>query len=202
MLISIPSTLQCVHFPVQVSREHYLRDDIWSGSPLDPESDSASNKLSATAKHYLVVDTNVALSQVTSLHGMHAVEGPSHVANRHHLCSLQHKLCLTRLHASRKSAAKASPLPLKWLARSWLTVLAWECSPVALVVQIDFLEHAAVDDVIVMSVVLEEVRHRNSSVYQRLRRLAESPSKRFFVFVNEHHRCVAPARATHLSPAP
>lgn len=49
---------------LQVSREHYLRDDIWSGTPLDPESDAAANKLSATAKHYLVVDTNVALSQV------------------------------------------------------------------------------------------------------------------------------------------
>ena len=49
---------------LQVSREHYLRDDIWSGTPLDSESDSAANKLSATAKHYLVVDTNVALSQV------------------------------------------------------------------------------------------------------------------------------------------
>ena len=56
-------------------------------------------------------------------------------------------------------------------------------------VQIDFLEHPAVDDVIIMSVVLEEVRHRNASVYQRLRALVDSPSKRFFVFVNEHHRC-------------
>ena len=57
-----------------------------------------------------------------------------------------------------------------------------------LALQIDFLEHEAVDDVIIMSVVLEEVRHRNASVYQRLRRLVESPAKRFFVFVNEHHR--------------
>ena len=55
--------------------------------------------------------------------------------------------------------------------------------------QIDFLEHPAVDDVIIMSVVLEEVRHRNASVHQRLRALVDSPSKRFFVFVNEHHRC-------------
>ena len=57
--------------------------------------------------------------------------------------------------------------------------------------QIDFLEHPAVDDVIVMSVVLEEVRHRNASVHQRLRALVDSPTKRFFVFVNEHHRCAA-----------
>lgn len=58
---------------MQVSREHYLRDDIWSGTPLDPESDSAANKLSATAKHYLIVDTNVALSQVSSLHDKAAI---------------------------------------------------------------------------------------------------------------------------------
>ena len=83
-----------------------------------------------------------------------------------------------------------------------MIVLGLELSHVALLVQIDFLEHAAVDDVIIMSVVLEEVRHRNASVYQRLRRLVESPSKRFFVFVNEHHRCVAPALATRLSQAP
>ena len=50
--------------PLQVQREHYLRDDISSGTPLDPASDPATNKLSAQAKHYLLVDTNVALSQV------------------------------------------------------------------------------------------------------------------------------------------
>lgn len=49
---------------LQVNKEHYLRDDIWSGTPLDPQSDPASNKLDADAKQYLVVDTNVALSQV------------------------------------------------------------------------------------------------------------------------------------------
>ncbi len=52
---------------LQVNKEHYLRDDIWSGTPLDPESDAASNKLAADAKQYLVVDTNVALSQVPPL---------------------------------------------------------------------------------------------------------------------------------------
>lgn len=53
----------------------------------------------------------------------------------------------------------------------------------------DFLEHEAVNDVIIMGVVLEEVRHRNSSVYQRLRALSSpSATKRFFVFNNEHHR--------------
>ena len=47
----------------QVVREHYLRDDIYSGSPLDPECDSGAYKLSAEAPHYLVADTNVVLHQ-------------------------------------------------------------------------------------------------------------------------------------------
>lgn len=52
----------------------------------------------------------------------------------------------------------------------------------------DLLEHAAITDAIITSVVLEEVKARNSSVYQRLRGLIASPTKRFFVFANEHHR--------------
>ncbi len=57
--------------------------------------------------------------------------------------------------------------------------------------QMDLLEHGAIDDVIVCGVVLEEVRHRNASAYQRLRALVDAPRRRFFVFVNEHHRCPA-----------
>ena len=49
---------------LKVVREHYLRDDIASGSPLDPDCDAAAAKLSATARHYLVVDTNIVLQQV------------------------------------------------------------------------------------------------------------------------------------------
>lgn len=55
-------------------------------------------------------------------------------------------------------------------------------------VQMDFLEHQAVTDVIIMSVVLEEVKHRNQSIYQRLRSLCASDTKRFFVFANENHK--------------
>ena len=62
----------------------------------------------------------------------------------------------------------------------------------------DFLEHKAVDDVIILSVVLEEVKHKNQSVYQRLRALCASASRRFYVFANEHHRLVA--RSTLSSP--
>lgn len=49
---------------LKVVREHYLRDDIYSGSPLDPECDQAAAKLSASAPHYLIVDTNIVLQQV------------------------------------------------------------------------------------------------------------------------------------------
>ena len=53
----------------------------------------------------------------------------------------------------------------------------------------DFLEHTAVNDVIVLGVVLEEVKHKNQSVYQRLRTLCASEERRFYVFSNEHHKC-------------
>lgn len=49
---------------LKVVREHYLRDDIWSGSPLDAECDQDAVKLSASAAHYLIVDTNIVLQQV------------------------------------------------------------------------------------------------------------------------------------------
>ncbi len=49
---------------LKVVREHYLRDDIWSGSPLDPECDPSAHKLAADADHYVIIDTNVALQQV------------------------------------------------------------------------------------------------------------------------------------------
>lgn len=101
---------------LKVVREHYLRDDIYSGSPLDPDCPAESVKLSGEAAHYLIVDTNVALHQM------------------------------------------------------------------------DLLEHPAVRDVVVPSVVLEEVKARNAAAYQRLRQLCAAPDKRFYVFANEHHR--------------
>jgi hypothetical protein len=50
----------------QVVREHYLRDDIYSGSPLDPGC-PAPYRLAEDAPHYLIVDTNVVLQQVNVL---------------------------------------------------------------------------------------------------------------------------------------
>lgn len=52
----------------------------------------------------------------------------------------------------------------------------------------DLLEHKAMQDVIVMAVVLEEVKKHNNAVYQRLRNLTQSPDRSFYAFSNEHHQ--------------
>ncbi|KAI3892292.1 hypothetical protein MKX03_030694 [Papaver bracteatum] len=54
--------------------------------------------------------------------------------------------------------------------------------------QIDLLENPAMDDVVILSVVLNEVKNQNLSVYNRLRALCSNNLRRFFVFSNEHHK--------------
>merc|ERR1711899_235862 len=58
--------------------------------------------------------------------------------------------------------------------------------------QIDILEVSAKDggfqNVIVLQTVLEEVRHRSSPIYKRLRDIISDPTRRFYVFINEHHK--------------
>ena len=56
--------------------------------------------------------------------------------------------------------------------------------------QMDFLEHTGVDDVIIMSVVLQEAKAKNVSSYNRLRALTSAPDRRFYVFSNENHQYV------------
>ena len=48
---------------VKVVREHYLRDDVASGSPLDPACPPGAAVLSADAPYYTVIDANVGLRQ-------------------------------------------------------------------------------------------------------------------------------------------
>ena len=50
------------------------------------------------------------------------------------------------------------------------------------------LENPAIDDVVVLSVVLEEVRNKNLAVYNRVKALCTNSLRKFFVFSNEHHR--------------
>ena len=58
--------------------------------------------------------------------------------------------------------------------------------------QIDILEVSAKDggfqNVIVLQTVLEEVRHRSSPIYKRLRDIISDPTRKFYVFINEHHK--------------
>ncbi|KAI5418867.1 variant 4, Exosome complex exonuclease RRP44 A, partial [Lathyrus oleraceus] len=54
--------------------------------------------------------------------------------------------------------------------------------------KIDLLENSAIDDVVVLSIVLEEVKNKNMSVYNRLRAICSNSNRKFFVFSNEYHR--------------
>jgi len=112
---------------IKVVREHYLRDDIWCGSPLcqicDQEQENCkldkkplSRSSLVTQPHYLILDTNIVLDQI------------------------------------------------------------------------DLLESEGLNNVIILHTVLEEVRHRSSPVYKRLRDIISNHKRNFFVFVNEHRK--------------
>nr|XP_024399335.1 exosome complex exonuclease RRP44 homolog A-like isoform X2 [Physcomitrium patens]XP_024399336.1 exosome complex exonuclease RRP44 homolog A-like isoform X2 [Physcomitrium patens] len=52
----------------------------------------------------------------------------------------------------------------------------------------DLLENEIMNDVVVLSVVLEEVKNKNLSTYNRLRAVIDNPLRHFFVFSNENHK--------------
>ncbi len=58
--------------------------------------------------------------------------------------------------------------------------------------QMDILEVLPKDgglkNVIILQTVLEEVRHRSSPIYKRLRDVVHDPKRNFYVFINEHHK--------------
>ncbi|GAV92505.1 LOW QUALITY PROTEIN: RNB domain-containing protein/PIN_4 domain-containing protein, partial [Cephalotus follicularis] len=54
--------------------------------------------------------------------------------------------------------------------------------------QIDLLENPAIDDIVVLTVVLDEVKNKNLSVYNRIRALCSNSFRKFFVFANEFHK--------------
>ena len=54
--------------------------------------------------------------------------------------------------------------------------------------QLDLLEHHAISNVILTSTVLQEVKHRSTAAYNRLRALIRDDARRYFVFSNEHCR--------------
>ncbi|KAL5557363.1 hypothetical protein UlMin_039599 [Ulmus minor] len=54
--------------------------------------------------------------------------------------------------------------------------------------QIDLLENQAIEDVVLLSIVLEEVKNKNLAVYNRVRALCSDTLRKFYVFSNEHHK--------------
>ncbi|KAI9018441.1 hypothetical protein DFJ74DRAFT_699635 [Hyaloraphidium curvatum] len=66
--------------------------------------------------------------------------------------------------------------------------------------QIDVIEHPSFKDVIVLQTVLEEVRHRAIAIYERVRALLGTPSRRFYLFSNEHHKATFAEKVENESP--
>lgn len=54
--------------------------------------------------------------------------------------------------------------------------------------QIDVLEEDALTNVIILQTVLEEVKHQNTAVFQRLLDIISNKKRKFYSFVNEHHK--------------
>ncbi|XP_035719355.1 exosome complex exonuclease RRP44-like isoform X1 [Vespa mandarinia] len=54
--------------------------------------------------------------------------------------------------------------------------------------QIDILSENVFYNVIILQTVLEEVRHKSPSVYKRLKEIIADVRRRFYIFVNEHHK--------------
>lgn len=54
--------------------------------------------------------------------------------------------------------------------------------------QIDVLEEEILQNVIILHTVLDEVKHKSSVVYKKLRDILKRGSRQFYVFVNEHHK--------------
>jgi len=54
--------------------------------------------------------------------------------------------------------------------------------------QIDLLESEGLNNVIVLTTVLDEIRHRSSPIFKRLKDIVANPKRHFYVFVNEHRK--------------
>ncbi|KAI8321346.1 RNB-domain-containing protein [Martensiomyces pterosporus] len=70
----------------------------------------------------------------------------------------------------------------------------------AFVNQIDILERPIINNVIVLSTVLDELRGLSMAVYNRVRAIVREHERRWFVFSNEHHRETFIDRAASESP--
>ncbi|XP_078045962.1 exosome complex exonuclease RRP44-like protein Dis3 [Augochlora pura] len=54
--------------------------------------------------------------------------------------------------------------------------------------QIDILEEDVLCNVIILQTVLEEVKHKSSTAFKKLKAIISETRRKFYVFVNEHHK--------------
>ena len=54
--------------------------------------------------------------------------------------------------------------------------------------QIDLVESEGLQNVVILQTVLQEVKHRSSPIYKRLRDIVSDKKRNFYVFVNEHRK--------------
>lgn len=54
--------------------------------------------------------------------------------------------------------------------------------------QIDVFEEDVLKNLIILHTVLNEVKHRSSAVYKKLRNISDDESRNIYTFVNEHHK--------------
>lgn len=54
--------------------------------------------------------------------------------------------------------------------------------------QIDVFEEDVLKNIIILHTVLNEVKHKSSAVYKKLRNIIDDESRHIYTFVNEHHK--------------
>lgn len=54
--------------------------------------------------------------------------------------------------------------------------------------QIDVFEEDALTNIIILHTVLNEVKHKSSAVFKKLRNIISDQTRRVYTFVNEHHK--------------
>ncbi|KAG8287842.1 exosome catalytic subunit dis3 [Homalodisca vitripennis] len=158
-----------------IVREHYLRDDIWCGSQLcevckqeNPvlSSDPVSGSTLFPQPHYLLLDTNI----VREHYLRDDIWCGSQLCE---VCKQENPV----LSSDPVSGSTLFPQP-HYLLLDTNVVLD----------QIDVFEETTLKNIIVTQTVLEEVKHRSSPVYKRLKEIIGDSKRSVFTFVNEHHK--------------
>jgi hypothetical protein len=98
--------------------------------------------------------------------------------------------------AQSRTCRSGSPLDAQCAEESWRLAADAPCYLIVdtdvVLQQADFLEHASVQDVIVLSTVFQQVHRRNTGVFLRLKQMLAAAGKRFFYFSNEHCKARTP----------